>query len=357
MINWHRIFGLFITDYFYGSPYEVEVEKDLSLKRQYLDVVVVRKRLPRSPAVKPSPDEPLATQSSPAEATPSDRDYSNQRDAVPNTPSAQSWELADGFDNLKDHNLISYKSLRESFDEWALLELIGHYVNYRKQVAITTETQEDLETAAGTAADSSAPATPRAGGLLRLLPPECFQLYAVCTRFPQKLSQKIILQEIKPGVYDANLWDLLTVRFIVLSRIDANPRNAILRLFSGQAKSVLQAQRDYHVRQETMTTAVQALFNFYREEARNMAYTMDDFLRDYRKEFLVNELPHLSPDEILDHYPRDMLLNRLSPEDLLSRLTPEDRLKDLSPEDIANRLSPEQQQRLLAMLTKQDKYH
>ena len=41
--NWHRIFGLALTDLFTGSPYIVELEKDLSLKKQFLDVVIIKK--------------------------------------------------------------------------------------------------------------------------------------------------------------------------------------------------------------------------------------------------------------------------------------------------------------------------
>jgi hypothetical protein len=33
-MNWHRLFGLFLTDFFAGSPFEVELEKDLSAKKQ-----------------------------------------------------------------------------------------------------------------------------------------------------------------------------------------------------------------------------------------------------------------------------------------------------------------------------------
>ena len=43
MLNWHRLFGLFLIDYFTDSPYVVELEKDLSIKQQFLDVVVLRK--------------------------------------------------------------------------------------------------------------------------------------------------------------------------------------------------------------------------------------------------------------------------------------------------------------------------
>ena len=42
-MNWHRHFGLLLTDFFTGSPFVVELEKDLSLKKQLLNVVILRK--------------------------------------------------------------------------------------------------------------------------------------------------------------------------------------------------------------------------------------------------------------------------------------------------------------------------
>src|SRR5438093_12666208 len=93
MIDWHRLFGLVLSDLFAGSPWIVELEKDLSAKRQLLDVVVVRRG-----------------------------------------PGTFSERLPDGLDPLADHNLISYKSLHEPLDDWTLKELTGHYVNYRKHV-------------------------------------------------------------------------------------------------------------------------------------------------------------------------------------------------------------------------------
>ena len=92
--QWHRLFGMSLVDLFAGSPVEVEIEKDLSLKQQFLDVVVVRK------SAAPLP-----------------------------------FRLPDGFDELAPHNLISFKSHREALDAWALDEFVGHYVNYRKQVS------------------------------------------------------------------------------------------------------------------------------------------------------------------------------------------------------------------------------
>ena len=42
MINRHRLFGLALTDFFTGSSFTVELEKDLSIKQQFLDVVILR---------------------------------------------------------------------------------------------------------------------------------------------------------------------------------------------------------------------------------------------------------------------------------------------------------------------------
>src|SRR5947209_13572012 len=42
-MDWHRLFGLILTDFFADSPFVVELEKDLALKKQLLDVVVLRR--------------------------------------------------------------------------------------------------------------------------------------------------------------------------------------------------------------------------------------------------------------------------------------------------------------------------
>jgi hypothetical protein len=39
---WHRLFGLSWTDFFRGLPVTVELEKDLSLRQQLLDIVLIR---------------------------------------------------------------------------------------------------------------------------------------------------------------------------------------------------------------------------------------------------------------------------------------------------------------------------
>lgn len=90
----HKLFGLSWLDFFEGTSFAVEMEKDLSIKQQRLDLVIVRQG-----------KEPLTR-----------------------TP-------PDGFEDLATHNLVTFKSYQEPLDAEALQELIAHYVNYRKQVS------------------------------------------------------------------------------------------------------------------------------------------------------------------------------------------------------------------------------
>ncbi|KOR27722.1 hypothetical protein TI04_12715, partial [Achromatium sp. WMS2] len=95
--------------------------------------------------------------------------------------------MPDGFDNLGAHSLITYKSMRETLDDWTLKELIGHYVNYRKQLNPKQLVAEDQ-----------------------------FRLYAISTRFPEKLSQQITLIQVQAGIYDIQ-WGTDLIRIIVLN--------------------------------------------------------------------------------------------------------------------------------------------
>src|SRR6202030_2979287 len=92
--DWHRLFGLLLTDFFTGSPFTVEVERDLSAQQQFLDVVILRRGRGR-----------------------------------------MSVRLPDGLDGLAAHNLLTFKSHHEALDGWAMKELVGHYVAYRKLVS------------------------------------------------------------------------------------------------------------------------------------------------------------------------------------------------------------------------------
>ncbi len=88
----HRLFDLSWMDFFHDTAMGVVAEMDLSLKKQFIDLVLIRKG--------PGP--------------------------IPR-------RLPDGFEDLAKHNLVTFKSYQEALDGWALCELIAHYVNYRKQ--------------------------------------------------------------------------------------------------------------------------------------------------------------------------------------------------------------------------------
>jgi hypothetical protein len=86
--------------------------------------------------------------------------------------------------------------------------LVGHFVAYRKLV-------------------SPSPS--------KLLPEDCFRLYAVCARFPHNLSGQVPWQEQQAGVYDCP-WGLDVVRVLVAGELPRRPHNAPLRLFIADAR-------------------------------------------------------------------------------------------------------------------------
>ncbi len=93
-ISWHRLSAIALTDYFTGTAYEVESEKDLSLIQQFLDILIIRRCEGEQPE-----------------------------------------DSADGLEDLAEHNLMTYKSHQEALDGWTMNELVGHYVSYRKLVS------------------------------------------------------------------------------------------------------------------------------------------------------------------------------------------------------------------------------
>jgi hypothetical protein len=259
MINWHRLFGLALEDYFTGTRYAVEMEKDVARKRQVLDVVIVH-----------GTGEALA-------------------------------DPCDGLEDLKPHNLLTYKSGQESLDAWAIEELIGHYVNYRKAFA-------PRESAAR------------------------FGLYAVTTRRPRALAEQVALEPVQPGVYRLPILGR-TITLIVLREVQPCPRNALWEIFSFEAAKVAAGAGAYRWRQDDHVPILEMIYERYREAGIPMPYTFDDFRRDYAR-------------EILKKMPMDERLAGLSPEDLAHRLRPEERLLGLSDEELLRGLSDERLSRL-----------
>src|SRR5204863_8202510 len=102
------------------------------------------------------------------------------------------------------HNLVTFKSHHEALDEWALWELVGHFVNYRKQ---------------------SSPA------LDELLPLDDFRLLAVSARFPQSLARRVELSKVSAGAYEA-AGPALRIRIIVANELPRTEHNVLLHVFS-----------------------------------------------------------------------------------------------------------------------------
>src|SRR2546421_7087437 len=164
--DWHRLFGLLLTDFFSDSPFVVEVERDLSVQQQLLDVVIVRRGRGRFAG-----------------------------------------RLPDGLEGLRPHILVTFKSRHEALDGFAMKELVGADVAYRKLV-------------------SPSPS--------ELLPEDQFGLYAVAARFPHNLSGQVPWQRVQQGVYDCR-WGTDTIRVLVAGELPREAHNVPLHLFSAGA--------------------------------------------------------------------------------------------------------------------------
>ena len=261
--DWHRLFGLLLTDFFTSSPFRVDVERDLSVQQQLLDVTIVRRGRGRFAG-----------------------------------------RMPDGLEGLRPHNLMSFKSRHEALDEWAIKELVGADVAYRKLV-------------------SPSPS--------QLLPEDQFGLYAVAARFPHNLSGQVPWQHVTAGVYDCR-WGTDTIRVVVTGELPQEAHNAPLHLFSASPDLVEFGGRAYRRRSEQTSRLLGQLFEKLREEGFTVSYTMEDFNREYNMKLFLK----MTPEE------RRKALERLSPEqrrEVLQALSPEDRLADLSTEQIRQYLA------------------
>ena len=255
-MDWHRLFGLILTDFFAGSPFSVELEKDLALKQQRLDIVILRRG-----------------------------------------PGSFAGRLPDGLDDLAAHNLITFKSHHDALDDWALKELTGHYVNYRKQC------------------------TPRGQPLL---PETEFRLYVVCSRFPQNLAGGITLEPVEQGVYVCKR-GTDQIRIVVAGQVREEPQNSLLHLFSASEEKV--GYGADHYRQGSLDTSslLGDLFGVYHGEGLAMSYTM----ADYRRDKLIEQWNKSTPEE------RKKALKGVPLEERLAGVSAEERLASLSAAEIA----------------------
>jgi hypothetical protein len=254
----HRLFWLSWVDFFQGTDIGVEMEMDLSLKQQFLDLALIRK----GPGPIPRP-------------------------------------LPDGFEDLAAHNLVTFKSHQEALELWALWELVGHFVNYRKQ---SSPSLEDL------------------------LPESDYRLFAVCARYPHNLAQQVELTRLREGVYEVRGLGL-RVRVIVVSQLPQAEHNAMLHLFSAREDLLRYGREHYRPHSPETSTLLYELFK---------AYSEGPVMSDKLKEFVRQSI-----DQLLKSLPAEERLKGLSPEERLKGLPVEERLKGLSAAEVARALPPE----------------
>ncbi|MEM7126067.1 MAG: hypothetical protein AAF702_07055 [Chloroflexota bacterium] len=306
VIRWHRLFGMALEqDFLDYVLLRINREKDLSIKEQLLDVLVV---------------------------------YTDSMETLAEFLQNPPKPLPDGLDNLSQHNLITYKSMRESLNEWTLQELVGHYVNYRKNTTVGKDN--------------------------KLLPEDHFQLYAICTRLPEKLLAKYKPKLIQEGVYELTVLGL-TIRVIALSRIPKAKHNAIWNIFSNVVENIEYGAVQYRPKLEEMSSVLDRLFEYYSLEGTHVAYSFEQF----EKEHYLDKTPkmlqdeevqptlleaffrYLSLDKILSRFLDDerlrqpairAILSRLSPDERLEGLSPDERLEGLSPDERLEGLSPDE---------------
>jgi hypothetical protein len=194
---------------------------------------------------------------------------------------------------------MTFKSRHEALDAWAMKELIGADVAYRKLVSPSPD---------------------------ELLPQDQFGLYAVAARFPHNLSAEVPWQRVQAGVYDC-LWGTDTVRVVVAGELPQEAPNAPLHLFSAAPELVEFGGSSYQRRSDRTSRLLGQLFEKLRGEDFAVAYTMEDFERQYIKE----HFGRLTVEE------RREALELLAPEErkeVLRALPLEERLAGLSAEQI-----------------------
>ena len=265
---YHRIFGLSWLDFFDDTGVKVRTELDLAIKSQELDLVIIRPNNIEIPR-----------------------------------------RLPDGFENLGIHNLITFKSFQQPLDAWTLHELVGHYVNYRKNEGPTPDSP--------------------------LTETEC-RLFAVAARYPRDLAKRVNLSRVQAGVYDVEGLGL-TIRIIVAGELPEEQQNAMLLLFSANEQRIRHGREHYRPHSPESNTLLLRLMWAYSEEQ-----VMPDKLKEYIRQSL---------DEILHSLPADELRRTLSVEELRKALPVEERLKGLSADEMIRALTPEMLEALKSRLT------
>lgn len=282
LIDWHRLFGITILDYFTGSNYRVEVEKNITLKNpfRYLQIHLQE-------------DDEYSVEPKELPAVPQFLDVA----IIKETKGRALKGLPDGLDNLSKHNLMTYHSPHQILESFSLQELLWHYVSYRKK---------------------------ESASLTRLLPEKGFRLYAVTTNCPDAMKEEgVPLKCLKEGVYEVPMFGSRTMRVIVASEVRPRENNTPWLLFSGIPEKVEFAKTHHRWRHPQASSIIHCLYERYFAEKVFMPYSLEDYCRDYQQ-------------ELFENVPLEKRFTDTSLEEVLKVVT-----QVFSPEQVAKALPPE----------------
>lgn len=274
---WHRYFGMSWMSLLHGRPATVEMEKDLTVQEQRLDVLVLRK------------EGELGVR------------------------------LPDGFEPLAPHNLITFKSYRDTLGGRAMNELIGHLMAYQKLVSPSTDD---------------------------LLPDEHFRLFAVCVRSPRELRWWTGVTRVSEGVYEAPHYTGF-IRIIVVHELPQQEQNAVLHLFSAKSEMV-EFGIDHARFLYGIGPVLRELLLKYKLEGA-MPNALEELAQKFYDE-VAKELPEEKRLELareLSEEKRLELARELPTEKRLEGIAASDRLKGLPVEELLAAIPPEVREELL----------
>jgi hypothetical protein len=286
MISWHRLLGLILMDFFTGSYYKVDLEKDLTLQEQFLDILIIKKSVGQPPS-----------------------------------------SLPDGLENLSKYNLLTYKSMQEPLNSWTMKELVSSSVIYRKQISpspkeLLPETDFKLY-----AISTRYPQELAKRVTFKKIKNDVYDVsygtdiirVIVTTRLDKQSHNAPFL--FFTGKADSFLFSDNNYRWRV-----ASARGLLNQLYERYFKEGI--------------VMSYTLDDFHRE------YT-DKFIESLPPEV---RLKGLSPEVVFKQYTPDEFLNRLPPEVRLQGLPPEKVFKQYTPDELLSGLSPEVIEEYLAKL-------
>ncbi len=306
MIDWHRIFGLTVTEYFRDTLYRVELEKDLSLKQQFLDAVIIEKGEGEPPS-----------------------------------------EFPDGLENMGSHNLLTYKSHQEPLDGWAIEELLCHYVNYRKQSSPSLKELLPAEDFRLYAVSTRYPKK-----LFGEVTPVRIGEGVYEIQWAVRQVRIVVLSRISKAERNA-LWLLFST---VPEKVKYGAGHS--RRSDEMSTLLNDLFRKYEIEGFAMPYTIE---DYRKDYVREHIHKLppEERLRGLPPEELIKRLSPeerikgLPPEERIKGLPPEERIKGLLPEERLRGLSSEERIKGLLPEELIRGLSEEELQKLAETIMKQ----